>query len=185
MDQDPTRVARATVSVQTISAIITGFVDAISFKAFVRFSPPRFIAITNTTQSYFLLTITTITVASNWSFIALRHQYTKKEDRYPFPNSQNPPGQPPYQHQQAPPLSYPANGSQYPLEYPKTPGRENSPSRRQRKYDRDDDNDDEREPRRLLLENTPSRNMNFVTGRSRERELHSRTPSPSKRDRWM
>lgn len=37
MDQDPTRVARATVSVQTISAIITGFVDAISFKAFVRF----------------------------------------------------------------------------------------------------------------------------------------------------
>lgn len=38
MDQDPTRVARATVSVQTISAIITGFVDAISFKAFVRSS---------------------------------------------------------------------------------------------------------------------------------------------------
>lgn len=35
MDQDPERVARATVSVQTISAIITGFVDAISFKAFV------------------------------------------------------------------------------------------------------------------------------------------------------
>lgn len=36
MDQDPDRVARATVSVQTISSIITGFVDAISFKAFVR-----------------------------------------------------------------------------------------------------------------------------------------------------
>lgn len=35
MDQDPERIARATVSVQTISAIITGFVDAISFKAFV------------------------------------------------------------------------------------------------------------------------------------------------------
>ncbi|KAL3704328.1 hypothetical protein TMatcc_010019 [Talaromyces marneffei ATCC 18224] len=169
MDQDPTRVARATVSVQTISAIITGFVDAISFKAF----------------SYFLLTITTITIASNWSFIALRHQYTKKEDRYPYANPQHPQGQPPYQHQQAPPLSYPADGNQYPLQYPKTPGRENSPSRRQRSYDRDDDNDDEQEPRRLLLENTPSRNMDFVTGRSRERELHARTPSPSKRERWM
>jgi Di-sulfide bridge nucleocytoplasmic transport domain len=39
MDQDPGRIARATVSVQTISAIITGFVDAISFKAFVSSYP--------------------------------------------------------------------------------------------------------------------------------------------------
>ncbi|EED14299.1 nuclear envelope protein Brr6, putative [Talaromyces stipitatus ATCC 10500] len=169
MDQDPNRVARATVSVQTISAIITGFVDAISFKAF----------------SYFLLTITTITIASNWSFIALRHQYTKKEDRRPYPNSQHPQGQPSYQHRQAPPVSYAADGNQYPLEYPKTPGRgEESPSRRQRNY-QDDDEDNDRQSRRLLLENTPSRDMAFVTGRSRERELHARTPSPSKRERWM
>jgi hypothetical protein len=37
IDQNPTRVARATVSVQTISTIISGFVDTISMKAFVRF----------------------------------------------------------------------------------------------------------------------------------------------------
>lgn len=39
IDQNPARVARATVSVQTISTIISAFVDAISLKAFVRSSP--------------------------------------------------------------------------------------------------------------------------------------------------
>lgn len=37
IDQNPTRVARATVSVQTVSQIISTFVDSISLKAFVRF----------------------------------------------------------------------------------------------------------------------------------------------------
>lgn len=37
IDQDPMRVARATVSVQTISTILSAFVESVSLKAFVRF----------------------------------------------------------------------------------------------------------------------------------------------------
>ncbi|CRG88628.1 hypothetical protein PISL3812_05659 [Talaromyces islandicus] len=168
IDQNPTRVARATVSVQTISAIISGFVDTISIKAF----------------SFFLLTVTTLTFVSNWSFVAFRNQCNRKDEPYPYASSSQPPPPTPahYQHppvsypngSRDPPLSYP-NGNQYPLEYPKTPGRNDSPVR-QRSFEVQRD-----EP--LLLEDTPSR-MGFVTGRTREREQHLHTPSPSKRDRF-
>jgi hypothetical protein len=143
-------------------------------------------------QSYFLLTITTITIASNWSFIALRNQYTKKDDRYPYPNSQHPPPpQPPYQqqqHQALPPASWPLESQYPPMEYPKTPGRgESSPTRNHHyHYPRNFDvNKQEEEEPQLLLENTPSRKMDFVTERTRDRQLHSRTTSPSKRERYM
>jgi hypothetical protein len=116
------------------------------------------------------LTVTTLTFVSNWSFAAFRNQYGQKEQPYPYAPSQ--PQPPP--HYQNHILSYP-NENQYPLEYPKTPGRNDSPVR-QRSFEAKQD-----EP--LLLEDTPSR-APFVTGRTRDREQHLHTPSPSKRDRF-
>ncbi|KAH8689956.1 Di-sulfide bridge nucleocytoplasmic transport domain-containing protein [Talaromyces proteolyticus] len=158
MDQDPDRVARATVSVQTISAIVSSFVDAISLKAF----------------SFFLLTVATLTVASNWSFVAFRNQCARKDDPYAYPPSPSKP--PPTPYHQHPPLAFP-EGNPYPLEYPKTPGRSGSPIRQR-------DHETNTQDERLLLEDSPSLNMNFVTSRSREREQHLHTPSPSKRERF-
>jgi hypothetical protein len=105
-------------------------------------------------------------VASNWTFIAFRNQLNKKDyDHNPYHHI---PQQPhPYQ-----------DAGHFGLEYPRTPGRnaETSPMRRQRSFEYKD------EPP-LMIENTPSRQMDYVTGRSQEREQHVRTPSPSKRDR--
>ncbi|KAJ5852642.1 uncharacterized protein N7529_012027 [Penicillium soppii] len=99
----------------------------------------------------FLATISTVTVVSNWSFRSFRHRL--QQQHY----AQQPPPQPMHpQLQQNPAFGY----------YGQQDHRQNQGY-------------DEKPDQPLLLEN--SRSMEFVTERSREREQHLRTPSPTKR----
>ncbi|PYI11927.1 nuclear envelope protein Brr6 [Aspergillus sclerotiicarbonarius CBS 121057] len=137
MNRDPAKVGRAKVSAHTMAVIINSFIDPISWKAIM----------------FFLATISTVTVVSNWSFRSFRnrlHQqdYTPSYSRQS--SGQHPsiaPPQFPYQHNT---FGYMANQE----------GKPEAP---------------------LMLEQSQTRD--FVAERTRERESRLRTPSPSKRMR--
>ncbi|KAJ6076076.1 hypothetical protein N7499_008057 [Penicillium canescens] len=137
MNRDPAKVGRAKVSAHTMAIIINSFIDPISWKAIL----------------FFLATISTVTVVSNWSFRSFRHRL--QQQHY----AQHPP-QPQPMHPQL--HHNPAFGY-----YGQDP--------RQTQ----DMNYGEKQDPPMLLENTKS--MDFVTERSRDREQHLRTPSPTKR----
>ncbi|KAJ5931067.1 hypothetical protein N7466_006560 [Penicillium verhagenii] len=112
----------------------------------------------------FLATISTVTVVSNWSFRSFRsrqsHQPDFSHNQHNYPRQ--PPAHDPYMHSQ--PLH---------LQHPPTFGYYGQPDPRQNhSYTQNQDSS-------LMLENTKP--MDFVTERSRDRENHLRTPSPSKR----
>lgn len=113
-------------------------------------------------QIIFLATIGTVAWASNWSFRSFRNNRLNQgyaQHDYPPPPSYNPNmhGQPLHLQQNP---AYGFYGQQDPRA---------SPTK----------NYTEREDAPLMIEHT--RPMDFVTERSRERETHLRTPSPSKR----
>ncbi|KAL1983282.1 hypothetical protein VTN96DRAFT_304 [Rasamsonia emersonii] len=159
MNRDPAKVGRAKVSAHTMALIINSFIDPISWKAIL----------------CFLATISTVTVVSNWSFRSFRNRLHQQE--YMHPHSVPQPSHQPHQPAQLQPLQYPNASNNLSLDPGKTANREGSPVRKPSFEQKKD------EP--LMLEDTPSRSMEFVTERSREREQHMRTPSPSKRDRKL
>ncbi|KAJ5513842.1 hypothetical protein N7463_003394 [Penicillium fimorum] len=138
MNRDPAKVGRAKVSAHTMAIIINSFIDPISWKAIL----------------FFLATISTVTIVSNWSFRSFRHRLQQQHyaQHPPQPQSMHP------QLQHNPSFGY--YGQQDP--------RQNQGVAYNEKQDQP-----------LMLENT--RAMEFVTERSREREQHLRTPSPTKR----
>ncbi|KAJ5378091.1 uncharacterized protein N7496_005500 [Penicillium cataractarum] len=110
----------------------------------------------------FLATIGTVAWASNWSFRSFRNN--RLNQGYP-------------QHDYPPPPSYNPNLHGQPLHLQQNPaygfyGQQDPRASPTKNYT-------EREDAPLMIENT--RSMDFVTERSRERETHLRTPSPSKR----
>ncbi|KAJ5633350.1 hypothetical protein N7490_009689 [Penicillium lividum] len=105
----------------------------------------------------FLATISTVTVVSNWSFRSFRSRQSQpdfSQHNYPQPPAHD------YMHQQ--PLH---------LQHASTFGYYGQPDPRQNNYTQNQDAP-------LMLEN---KGMDFVTERTRDRENHLRTPSPSKR----
>ncbi|KAJ5910591.1 hypothetical protein N7504_005234 [Penicillium tannophilum] len=151
MNRDPAKIGRAKVSAHTMAIIINNFIDPISWKVVM----------------IFLATISTVTVVSNWSFRSFRsrqsHQPNFSHNQHNYPqHPQQPPAHDPYMHQQ--PLH---------LQHASTFGYYGQPDPRQNHgYTQNQDAP-------LMLENTKP--MDFVTERSRDRETHLRTPSPSKR----
>ncbi|KAJ5624830.1 hypothetical protein N7510_001139 [Penicillium lagena] len=151
MNRDPAKVGRAKVSAHTMAIIINSFIDPISWKAIL----------------FFLATISTVTVVSNWSFRSFRSRFNQQDYSQPAPNYTH---QHPHQNQamHSQPLHLQNNptfgyfSQQDPRQTPTTP------------YG-------EKQDAPLMLENTQS--MDFVTERSRERETHLRSPSPAKRGR--
>ncbi|KAJ5130037.1 uncharacterized protein N7515_006076 [Penicillium bovifimosum] len=135
MNRDPAKVGRAKVSAHTMAIIINSFIDPISWKAIL----------------FFLATISTVTVVSNWSFRSFRHRYQQQHYAQP-PQTQ--PMHPQLQHN--PSFGYYG---------------QSDPRQTQAVYN-------EKQDQPLMLEN---RAMDFVTERSREREQQLRTPSPTKR----
>ncbi|KAJ5151640.1 hypothetical protein N7492_009935 [Penicillium capsulatum] len=143
MNRDPAKVGRAKVSAHTMALIINSFIDPISWKAIL----------------FFLATISTFTVVSNWSFRSFRNRYNQQGPAQHY-NPQHDPslhGQP--LHLQNNP-AYGYYGHQDP-----------------RQTSANGYADKENVP--LMLEDSLS--MDYVNDRSRERESHLRTPSPSKR----
>ncbi|KAL4914417.1 Di-sulfide bridge nucleocytoplasmic transport domain-containing protein [Aspergillus aurantiobrunneus] len=146
MNRDPAKVGRAKVSAQTMAIIINSFIDPISWKAIL----------------FFLVTISTVTVVSNWSFRSFRNRYNQHDYDHPPNYTRQPSGQhhamPPQLHGQHPGFGY--MGTQHP---------ENSASF-------------EKQQTPLLLDRAPSVNL---TERSREKSRNPRTPSPVKRGRKL
>ncbi|PLN79668.1 putative nuclear envelope protein Brr6 [Aspergillus taichungensis] len=147
MNRDPAKVGRAKVSAHTMAIIINSFIDPISWKAIL----------------FFLATISTVTVVSNWSFRSFRnrlhqHEYTHQPPSFSRQSSsQHHPALASSQmHFQAP------SGYEYPSQAPDT-------------------DFDHKDAPPLLLEHPQTRE--FVTERNRERANHMRTPSPVKRTR--
>lgn len=165
MNRDPAKVGRAKVTAETIAIIINSFIDPISWKAIVGL-PVWFLRLLLTClQLCFLATISTVTVVSNWSFRSFRNRLNQQGySQHPYPRQ--PGHDPSMQPQQMQLHSNGSFGYYNQQDHGPTPMnghavKENAP---------------------LMLE-SPSRSMDFVTERSRERESHLRTPSPSKRGR--
>ncbi|KAA8650255.1 hypothetical protein EYZ11_003846 [Aspergillus tanneri] len=145
MNRDPAKVGRAKVSAHTMAIIINSFIDPISWKAIL----------------FFLATISTVTIVSNWSFRSFRNRLNQHEYAPPAPTfSRQPSGQhlpslpssqAHFQHNSG--LGYQENTSGY----------------------------DQKQEAPLLLEQ--SQTMNFMNDRTRDRQKNMRTPSPVKRDR--
>ncbi|PYH88758.1 putative nuclear envelope protein Brr6 [Aspergillus ellipticus CBS 707.79] len=143
MSRDPAKVGRAKVSAHTMAIIINSFIDPISWKAIM----------------FFLATISTVTIVSNWSFRSFRNRLNQHDYSPSYPrqsSGQHPaiaPAQYPYQHNQ---YGY-MGGTQAPATgFDKT-----AP---------------------LMLEQ-PARDLPAERERTRDRESRLRTPSPSKRMR--
>lgn len=112
---------------------------------------------------FFLASIATVTVVSNWSFRSFRNRLNQQHWSPP-PNYNHPPhGQQPQMHI-PPPLHQNPSFGYY------NPQQESQPANGYA----------EKEPQ-LMLESP--RSMDFVTERTRERETQLRTPSPAKRGR--
>ncbi|RJE21685.1 Nuclear envelope protein Brr6 [Aspergillus sclerotialis] len=143
MNRDPAKIGRAKVSAHTMAIIINSFIDPISWKAIM----------------FFLATISTVTVVSNWSFRSFRNRLNQQHEYHHPPPSYPPPPQTPH-HQtiHTPALGYFTD----------------------QQHNRFDDRHD-RQDRPLMLEH--AKTMDFVTDRSRSRENRLRTPSPTKRGR--
>ncbi|KAF7590433.1 hypothetical protein BBP40_002837 [Aspergillus hancockii] len=89
MKRDPAKVRRVKVTAHTMAIIINGFVDPISWKAIM----------------FFLATISTVTVVSNWSFRSFRNRFSQRGYAPPAPTfSRQPSG---YHHPPMPSSQYP------------------------------------------------------------------------------
>ncbi|KAI9933632.1 hypothetical protein MW887_008105 [Aspergillus wentii] len=145
MNRDPAKVGRAKVSAHTMAIIINSFIDPISWKAIL----------------FFLATISTVTVVSNWSFRSFRNRLNQQEYAHPPPPpsfSRQSSGQhPQLQHQTS--FGYLGQQEQTQTRAPTFEDKENVP---------------------LMLEHPQS--MSFAD-RSRENRL--RSPSPVKRGRRL
>ncbi|PYH49763.1 putative nuclear envelope protein Brr6 [Aspergillus saccharolyticus JOP 1030-1] len=148
MNRDPAKVGRAKVSAHTMAVIINSFIDPISWKAIM----------------FFLATISTVTVVSNWSFRSFRNRYNQHEYSHPAPaftrqasGQHHPPpiaqSHYPYQHN-------PGYGYMGPQGQGSAPGFE-------------------KQEAPLLLEQAQGKR--FATERGRSRDSRLRTPSPIKR----
>ncbi|KAF7161032.1 hypothetical protein CNMCM5623_006709 [Aspergillus felis] len=150
MNRDPAKVGRAKVSAHTMAIIINSFIDPISWKAIM----------------FFLATISTVTVVSNWSFRSFRNRFNQHEYAPPAPTfSRQPSGQ------HHPPMP----SSQYPFQH--NPGLVYGDHAQGQIP-----NLDTKSEVPLMLEHPQ---MDFVTERSHDRENHMRTPSPVKRSRYF
>ncbi|RAL12884.1 putative nuclear envelope protein Brr6 [Aspergillus homomorphus CBS 101889] len=147
MNRDPAKVGRAKVSAHTMAVIINSFIDPISWKAIM----------------FFLATISTVTVVSNWSFRSFRNRYSQHDYSHPAPAFNR---QASGQHH--PPIAQ----SQYPYQHNSGYGYMGSQGQ-------DSALGFEKQDAPLLLEQTQGRE--FATERGRDRGSRLRTPSPSKR----
>ncbi|OJJ50691.1 hypothetical protein ASPZODRAFT_126613 [Penicilliopsis zonata CBS 506.65] len=154
MNRDPAKVGRAKVSAHTMAIIINSFIDPISWKAIL----------------FFLATISTVTVVSNWSFRSFRNKYSQHEYHPVAPNYHAQPASQPHPAMQL--QNNPAFG--YFAQPDLNKGQSHPIPKRVASYEHKDEDSP------LMIEDA---NMKFVTERSRERENHLRTPSPSKRGR--
>ncbi|PYI20508.1 putative nuclear envelope protein Brr6 [Aspergillus violaceofuscus CBS 115571] len=147
MNRDPAKVGRAKVSAHTMAVIINSFIDPISWKAIL----------------FFLATISTVTVVSNWSFRSFRNRYNQHDYSHPAPaftrqasGQHHPPiAQSQYSYQHDPGYGYmgpQGQGSASGFEKQDAP---------------------------LLLEQPQGKG--FATERGRSRDTRLRTPSPVKR----
>ncbi|KAL4940171.1 hypothetical protein BDV06DRAFT_24692 [Aspergillus oleicola] len=146
MNRDPAKVGRAKVSAQTMAIIINSFIDPISWKAI----------------AFFLATISTVTVVSNWSFRSFRSRFNQQEYAHPPPN---------YTRQ--------ASGQHHALP-------SNLPGQHSRfgymGAQHQEHNTFEKQDMPLLLDHPQSMN---ITERSRDRSKNPRTPSPVKRGKRL
>ncbi|OXV07585.1 hypothetical protein Egran_04649 [Elaphomyces granulatus] len=160
MNRDPAKVGRAKVSAHTMAVIINSFIDPISWKAIL----------------CFLATISTVTVVSNWSFRSFRNRLNQHDYMPTAPVVPRPPHQyyQPLSAGQLPLSSVNADGEYFGSQTTALPRSQVSPSKLSLEKRQDD-----RDP--LMIEDSHTQSMPFVTERSRERESHLRTPSPSKK----
>ncbi|KAJ5152664.1 uncharacterized protein N7482_009142 [Penicillium canariense] len=114
--------------------------------------------------TFFLATIGTMVLANNWSFRYFRNHQQHGQS---YPQHSYPP----------PPSAYDPNLHGQPLHLQQNPAYSYYGQQDPRASPAKGFADKQEQP--LMLENT--RPMDFVTERSREREVHPRTPSPSKR----
>ncbi|BCR90617.1 putative nuclear envelope protein Brr6 [Aspergillus chevalieri] len=149
MNRDPAKVGRAKVSAHTMAVIINSFIDPISWKAIL----------------FFLATISTVTVVSNWSFRSFRNRLNQHEYPHPHPPSFSRQGSAQYAPISSSQGQY-QNGSGY--GYLDHQEQKLAPA----------PNLDEKQNGSMLLEHP---RMNYVTGRNRDRESQLRSPSPVKR----
>ncbi|KAL2848285.1 Di-sulfide bridge nucleocytoplasmic transport domain-containing protein [Aspergillus pseudodeflectus] len=148
MNRDPAKVGRARVSAQTMAIIINSFIDPISWKAIL----------------FFLATISTVTVVSNWSFRSFRSRYNQHD----------------YAHQ---PPSYSRQPSgQHPSMPPQLPGQQSHGFGYMGTQEQENFAGFQKQEMPLLLDQPKMAN---VTERSRERSRNPRTPSPVKRSRTL
>ncbi|KAJ5101323.1 nucleus export protein BRR6 [Penicillium alfredii] len=151
MNRDPAKVGRAKVSAHTMAIIINSFIDPISWKAIM----------------FFLATMSTVTVVSNWSFRSFRNRLSQQDYSQNAHNfSRQPSGHDASMHAQPLQLQHNPSFGYYGQQDPRQTAVVGYGEKRDAP---------------LMLENT--RPMDFVTERSRDRENHLRTPSPSKRGR--
>ena len=108
---------------------------------------------------FFLATMSTVTVVSNWSFRSFRNRLNQQE----------------YTHSHHPPPSFPRQPSG---QYPAVASSQGHPG-----YDYAQPASHESKEGPLLLE--PSRTIDFHRERSREGRNRMRTPSPAKRRNFM
>jgi hypothetical protein len=164
MNRDPAKVGRARVSAQTMAIIINSFIDPISWKAIVRTLSLYFVPSTNVLQLFFLATISTVTVVSNWSFRSFRSRYNQHD----------------YAHQ--PPAYTRQPSGQHPSMPPQLPGHQSHGFGYMGTQDQENFAGFQKQEMPLLLEQPKMAN---VTERSRERSRNPRTPSPVKRSRTL
>ncbi|GJP93591.1 alpha,alpha-trehalose-phosphate synthase subunit [Aspergillus niger] len=145
MNRDPAKVGRAKVSAHTMAVIINSFIDPISWKAIM----------------FFLATISTVTVVSNWSFRSFRNRLNQHDYSAPPSYSRQSSGQHP---SLAP--------SQFPYQQ-NSMGYMGAPNHGATGFDKAE--------APLMLEQAATKD--FVSERTRERGSRLRTPSPSKRMR--
>ncbi|KAJ5691868.1 nuclear envelope protein Brr6 [Penicillium macrosclerotiorum] len=147
MNQDPSRVAQAKVSAHAMAEIINNFIEPISWKAIM----------------FFLASLATVTVISNWTFRSFRNHLSQEDYvRHNYPPAHHYSSM----HATQPQLQHnPSHGYFAP----------HAPQQLQ------SNGHAEKNDAPLALEDVPS--MDFVTERTRDRESHLRTPSPSKRHR--
>jgi hypothetical protein len=129
-------------------------------------------------QLCFLATISTVTVVSNWSFRSFRNRLNQHEYMPTAPTVPRPPHQyyQPVSVGQLPLSVVDADGDYFGSQATAHPRPQVSPSKLNFEKRQDD-----RDP--LMIEDSHTQSMPFVTERSRERESHLRTPSPAKKDR--
>ncbi|CAI7569371.1 unnamed protein product [Penicillium pancosmium] len=151
MDRDPAKIGHAKLSAATMATIINSFIEPISWKAVI----------------IFLVAMCVMTVVSNWSLSAFRHNLNNQQGYMQQPGYSN---------------SSDMNRMYHPglLHHHSMPNYGFPPQQQSHQLAPSSAADAEKENIPLRLE---APNMDFVTERSRDREAHLRSPSPSKRTR--